>query len=335
MTAIQFICLFLAAIVVHENEMIRTVIGDLGAFCICGFLLPKRNVDELFRNIEWEDKCVKLLFGFILFIISAMLLQDIILKGIYAELFVFSVPAIILLLFVLGKWSNSKTEAKNMKQEIRINKDMQGKYDELLTKVRMRQHELKNHMTAIFATHYTYHTYEMLVKAQAEYIRKLNEENRFSSLLLTNNNILAGFLYQKFQEAETEGLKVIYKIEASIVQSNVPDFYLIEIVGGLIDNAIEAVAQREDEKELFFSVSDDRDCYKVIIRNRYPYVSYAEIEKWFMLGQSSKGSGRGIGLYQVKNLCKEWDIGIGCRSIAIDEKNWIEFALAVDKADIA
>lgn len=86
----------------------------------------------------------------------------------------------------------------------------------------MRQHEFKNHIAAIFSTHYTYKTYEKLVQAQEEYCKKILDENKYNSLLLLGDKILAGYLYGKFQEAEDDGIEIDYKVASKIEKTQVP-----------------------------------------------------------------------------------------------------------------
>ena len=59
----------------------------------------------------------------------------------------------------------------------------------------------------------------------------------------------------------------------------------------------------------------------------------SEMEKWFQMGNSTKGEGRGIGLFHVKKLCEELGCEICCRDVEIEGENWIEFALKIGKAD--
>ena len=110
----------------------------------------------------------------------------------------------------------------------------------------------------------------------------------------------------------------------------VPTYHLVEMVGILFDNAIEATKYK-NEKIIVLSFTEEEDVYKVNFRNKCEYVPYSEIEQWFQLEKSSKGTGRGLGLFHVKQLCEEWNCSIICRNLVIDAENWIEFSLEFGK----
>ena len=64
---------------------------------------------------------------------------------------------------------------------------------------------------------------------------------------------MAGFIYTKFVEAENNGIEIQYEI--SYRDSNEIVIYdLVDIVGILLDNAIEAVTSTEVSKKISFIV---------------------------------------------------------------------------------
>lgn len=333
MPVLQFICIVLVAILVPEEEAIRTLLGNIIVLFICAYILPKYKIERLQRNISKEWKYVRILIVFVLPVIIVLLLQDILFQGIFVGVFIFAIPISLALLVMLGRWSGAEIKVENMQAELQVNKSMKEKYDELLEQVRLRQHEFKNHLAAVFSAHYTYHTYEKLVNAQTEYCNKLRQENKYNNLLLIENNILAGFLYGKFQEIEEDGIELEYYIKASLKKIEMPEYRLIEVIGILLDNAVDAVTEGGNEKRIVLSVIETMDKYQFSIKNTYHYVPYEEIEKWFQLHSSTKGQNRGIGLYHVKMICNEWNSNLGCRNITVNEDNWIEFILEIDKAD--
>ena len=261
-----------------------------------------------------------------------MLVQGKVLYQIQTLQFILVIPAVFLLLYSALKLYIEQTENERMEKELDITAKTSETYENLLTKVRLRQHELKNHIAAIFSTHYTYKTYEKLVQAQEEYCQKILDENKYNNLPLLGNNILVGYLYGKFQEAETDGITITYLIRAKISEMSIPIYYVIEMLGILLDNAMEAL-KLSTEREIFFEASESKIEYIFSIRNPYHYVAYDEITEWFQLGRSEKGSGRGLGLYHLKCLCEEWHCDIDCRNIEIEQTNWIVFSIKIKKAD--
>ena len=110
-----------------------------------------------------------------------------------------------------------------------------------------------------------------------------------------------------------------------------PTYHIIEIIGILIDNAVEAIKNDADKLISIDAYEDDLICY-FVIRNTHKYVTYTTMEQWFQKGASTKGMNRGIGLYYVKSLCEEWKCNIRCENVNVVDKNWIQFTLEINKA---
>ena len=332
LTSIQFACIAFVNFVIPEKQLIRNVIVNLFVLGVCATILPKCELFQIQKGICRKNRYVISLLSFMFLIVMLMLVQGKVLYQIQTLQFILVIPAVFLLLYSALKLYIEQTENERMEKELDITAKTSETYENLLTKVRLRQHELKNHIAAIFSTHYTYKTYEKLVQAQEEYCQKILDENKYNNLPLLGNNILVGYLYGKFQEAETDGITITYLIRAKISEMSIPIYYVIEMLGILLDNAMEAL-KLSTEREIFFEASESKIEYIFSIRNPYHYVAYDEITEWFQLGRSEKGSGRGLGLYHLKCLCEEWHCDIDCRNIEIEQTNWIVFSIKIKKAD--
>lgn len=330
-TSMQFMCFSFVSIVLPCGIYTRNAIGNiliLAVFCITFSVCNLHRLQEVLCK---KSKYVMLLSGFMCLIVMMMLLQGKAFYKVQMKYFVLVIPAIILLLYSILKWFTAQNEAERMEKEVQKAEENAKSYENLLTKVRLCQHELKNHIAAIFSAHYTYKTYEKLVQAQEEYCKKILDENKYNSLLLLGDKILAGYLYGKFQEAEDDGIEIDYKVAAKIEKTQVPTYYLIEMLGILFDNAVEAL-KNTHKKVISFEACESQNEYEFSIKNPFPYVSYDEITEWFKLDKSEKGSGRGIGLYHLKCLCEEWHCDLECRNVEIEQDNWIAFILKVKKS---
>ena len=82
-----------------------------------------------------------------------------------------------------------------------------------------------------------------------------------------------------------------------------------------------------------FQFMEKEVAYIFNVSNPYLYVSYVEIQSWFQIDKSSKGKHRGLGLYNVKELCEKYDANIVCRNKLDDSENWVEFTLEIAKTD--
>lgn len=89
----------------------------------------------------------------------------------------------------------------------------------------------------------------------------------------------------------------------------IPDDVLITVIGNLIDNALEALDKAEvtksadtSSKELFFGMYSTPGALLITCDDNGPGMSEDTAEHIFENGFSTKGPGRGTGLYQVRKL---------------------------------
>ncbi len=331
MTSMQFMFSSIIRLKI-EQEYVRNAVSNILVLVFLAMSFTSYGMHSLQKALVRKSSFVAVLAGFMCLIVLLLLLQGKVLYGVHMQYFTLVVPAIFMILYSIIKWYSAQAKVEKMEEEICRTKENEKKYEMLLTKVRLRQHELKNHIAAVFSAHYTHKTYEKLVQAQEEYCSKILSENKYNNLLLLGDNVLVGFLYGKFQEAEADGIEIQYKVAANVNRTQVPTYYVIEMLGILFNNAVEAL-KNSAERVISMEFCEADDGYEFSIRNPFPYVSYDEILGWFEPDKSEKGSGRGLGLYHLKCLCEEWKCDISFRNIEIEWNNWIEFTLKLSKAD--
>lgn len=328
LTSIEFLGVLLAIIIIPENLIFRSIFANLFLLIVTIVVLPKIHIER----VNLKGRTMRIMFGLVLGIIIFITLQGKIGQNINVILFGLTIPFSLLLVYSLVKWSKIQVEAENIKREFDVASKMEDNYTELLSDIRLKQHGFKNHIAAILSAHYTCKTYERLVEVQEEYCNSLIEENRYNNLLQIGDKVLVGFLYDKFREMEGDNIEVEYEIYSSVDECTITSYYLIEILGILLDNALEA-AKCTARKIVIFHIRENDNKYLFTVRNVSEYVPYEEIERWFQKGVSSKGRNRGLGLYYVKRLCRDLNSNIQCRNIEYEQENWIEFSLEVGKAD--
>ena len=89
-----------------------------------------------------------------------------------------------------------------------------------------------------------------------------------------------------------------------------PSEVLVTVIGNLIDNAFEAMNQGDDydtSKELLFGIYSRPGAVLITTDDTGTGISEENLERIFENGFSTKGTGRGTGLYQVKTMVE----GIG------------------------
>ena len=211
-------------------------------------------------------------------------------------------------------------------------KEMQTQYEELIETARINQHGLKNHLAAFESVYYKCDSSEEIYSEQYEYYNDISVANRFGELLLIDDKILAGFLYAKTLEMEDKGVAVLYKISTVVKGCGISYYYLVEMLGILLDNALESAINLK-QKNILFSISKIEKVYHFTVGNAHQEVMYEEMMSWFKSGSTTKGKGRGIGLYRLKDLCKKLNCNILCNNEIIENENWIIFELEVPEKE--
>lgn len=229
---------------------------------------------------------------------------------------------IIALMLIL--WINSENEKKHKAEELRTYKLYTKTFEDAVTTIRTKQHEFDNHINAIKCMRYTIHDTEKLINEQGKYCDKILQDNKYNKVLKLNMSpIIVGFLYSKFTAASARGINIDYEIQdIEIMNISVND--LIEVIGILFDNAVEALEEQGD-KEMEVRMLQSGNMFTVSIANISSWKTNNEIEKFFEYGYSTKGKEHGIGLYRVNMIMKKYKACIQVENITRKDTNYLCF----------
>ena len=333
MAIMQFFFMVALDFLLEAAESERVFVANILVLGTCIFALPGAGIYRLRSRVRKGNGFLLLLSVFLVCLVFSMQFQQRRFGEIQLLLFLLAMPMAAESPLLMDKYLKAQNEKSDVENELQITRSMQEKYDELIKSVRLRQHEFKNHLAAIFATHYTCKSYEKLVRAQEKYCGRLKQENRYNDLLTLGDAVMVGFLYGKFLEIEEDNIIIKFAIEGRLEECSIPVHHLVEITGILLDNAAQAVCGRERDRVVWFRFTEEEKGCSFMVSNPYPYVSYDEVETWFRMGSSTKGRERGVGLYRVRCLCREWGCSIQYKNTERDGENWIEFTLRTGKAD--
>lgn len=232
---------------------------------------------------------------------------------------------------VLAVWQGFRIKRVEMDAELKCYNTYIHAYEELIDIVRMRQHEFDNHLNSIISLQYTTDNYEALKNAQTLYIHEIQSDNRYNKLLKEGNPFFIGFLYGKFQSLSKEGIDIDYQVRVGDLEGyGVPVYKLIEIANDLITNAAEALTQTE-EKRLSVTALEDGERFVLEVKNRGEVLDPEYISKCFEKGTSSKGEGRGYGLYNVRDICDRYRLELAFYNQEQKGKNWVCFQITAKK----
>lgn len=305
------------------------------SFGIVLFILPACKLNRISLYLQDKDQIfiVTLFVSIVVAIFCLLKYKKINVLGGMQYIALFLIIIVICILAAqLGKY---KIQSKEIETELKMHKLYADSFQNLIENIRMRQHEFDNHVQTIYNQHYAYSTYEDLVNAQKEYYEAVAKDNRYNKLLIAGNPVLIGFLYGQFVEAERHNIEVTYKVTIGEFDVGVPIYKIVEILGNLIKNAVEALETSETEKHLYVSVIEIEGVFEMEVRNVSKYMDFNERDMFFKKGYSQKGANRGFGLYNVKNICSEYMLNIICDNKTVDDCNWLYFLVNNKKVKIS
>ena len=323
--SILFLRVFCNEIMINEMEM---MISNGVIFLIIFFVLSKCKLNKLSEYLQ--DK--EIIFVIILNIVAGLIGFCIICfkkennLEVYKYLFLFLVIIIIELLAAkIGKY---KLKSKEIEIELKMHKLYEDSFYNLIDDIRLKQHEFDNHINAIYSQHYICSTFDELVKAQEDYCHVVRKENQYNKLLSKGNPIIIGFLYGKFLDINKKGIEVIYHVDIADMAVGVPIYKIVEILGNLIDNAVEAVEKSENVNKIYVKAIEIDNSFSIEVRNESSSINFDKLDILFEKNYSSKGENRGLGLFNINQICDEYKLKIECRNLEVENSNWISFCIS-------
>ena len=316
--------------------MSETELGNLCmnliTFSITCILYRKVNIQGIMSYIKGRHREAKALLSGIFCIVVSYILNAKRNAGIFVVNYLLFFVMAIIIVFLIGAWEKYRIQVQEKKIEIEVHEIYADSYKKLIDEIRVRQHEFDNHLQTIINQRYTCHTYEELVKAQSEYMNILSAENRYNKLPQQGNYVYIGFLYGKLVSLEKQGINVAYKMNIDSLKSDMPVYKMIEISNDLLTNASEALILPACIPEpLCLLIDETKDEITLEVRNIGAPLNMDMIGEYFKKGYSRKGSGRGLGLYNVKKISEQYGAVIECKNMTIDHRNWISFKIKVQK----
>ena len=331
MCVIPMLQLLLYAII--SNKVLKTFNGYFKGMII--------NTLIVLLLLMWKERYLTILINtitkfrkvvfFVLLIILTMYLISYYLK--YKMINAYFIDQLVIcfliVVLVLILWINSENEKRHKAEELRIYQLYTETFEEAVAAIRMKQHEFDNHINAIKCMQYTIHDTEKLIDEQNKYCDKILQDNKYNKLLKVKTSpILIGYLYSKFTAASIHSINIEYEIQdISIEKISIND--LIEIIGILFDNAVEAL-ENLDDKQIEVKLMQIDNRFLVSVANRSDRKTNSEIEKFFEYGYSTKGDGHGVGLHRANSLLKKYKAYIQVENINKCGDNFLSFKIMFD-----
>ena len=294
-------------------------------------IIKKIDLHTISTSFLRKGKIIGIILIFVSTLLAFLLYQYKSAQGEVPVQYIVITGVLVLILMLCVHTLLYKIRFREKQAELEAYKTYSAAFSDLITQIRARQHEFDNHISALCNLHYICKDYDELVQEQSKYAKDVISNNRFHKLLVSGNPVIAGFLYGKLSSIQEQGIEVTYTFHISEFTSKIPVYLVVELVGNLLKNAVEAVKTQQVEKQIHLSCTENENEFCLGVRNRSEKIPLDEIGRFFEKGYSSKGSGRGLGLYNVKEICEKYGVDIVCDNTEIDDKNWFLIELHIKK----
>lgn len=241
---------------------------------------------------------------------------------------------IVITMYLILRWQKTNNEVLLKERQIEVIRKCKSSFEKLIDIARKNQHDLNNHIIAITGMHNSIDTYEELVNEQKKYIGEINSRSKINKVLLgINEPILAGYLFSKLSHIKKFGIEIDHRLCVSSSKIDyISIFDLNEIVGILLDNAVDAVKfDFEINKKVYLDIEETASRLKVCVANPSKYLKEERILELFKSGKSTKGENRGLGLSKIKDYQEHYGFDIFVENKQVESKNWIYFTIIVFK----
>ncbi len=230
----------------------------------------------------------------------------------------------------------SVTKLNHDRIEKRLHKEYSARYVDVLEQIRGQQHKFSNQIDAIYAMHNLYTTYDELVEKQQEQVGVLKKTLLPNGVIILNNPIVIAHVYQKINEILELNINLQTDFSCSLDGLQIPDIQLVNIIGTLLDNAMEALEGQCENREMYFHIKeydreqDGRKCETGIcieVGNAHSRIPMSQWRKFFERGYSEKGANRGLGLSELRKIVLRFNGNIIVKNKMENGKNFFSIAI--------
>ena len=162
------------------------------------------------------------------------------------------------------------------------------------------RHDLRNHLSVIYA---------LVEKEESEtalnHLAKMTDSYGDKKQYACTENIdIDSILNFKIQEAEQQSIKTVLELNIPEKMS-IPSFDLAVILGNLLDNAIEAVADLEKDRQIKTKINYDKGRLIILVENPYQGERLKVGNQY--LTTNKEPSQHGLGLENIKSILQKYD----------------------------
>lgn len=191
------------------------------------------------------------------------------------------------------------------KKSSEIKESMNPLIQELIDEMKANEHEYKNHLNILYCMIQVCKEDELKDKAKKYIGNVFENKNLLNNLSKVENTILKAVLLSKINQAEKNEIDCYYFIDSQLEGVPLDDSELTVVLSNLLNNAIEA-ASKSEKKVIEISTEYYEGKYIIEVSNSVDNLTKSMVADISKIRFSTKGTVRGYGLYNVKNIVEKY-----------------------------
>ena len=196
-----------------------------------------------------------------------------------------------------------RNDKENKKSELK--QSINPLIQELLDEMKASEHEYKNHLNILYCMIQVCKEDELRDRAKKYIGNVFENKNLLSNLSYIENTILKGVLLSKINQAEKNEIICKYKIDSQLEGIALDDSELTVVLSNLLNNAIESASNSEKKYiDIFTTYQNGR--YIIEVSNSVSNLTEDMIPRISKVRFSTKGTGRGYGLYNINKIVNKY-----------------------------
>ena len=196
-----------------------------------------------------------------------------------------------------------RNDKENKKSELK--QSINPLIQDLLDEMKASEHEYKNHLNILYCMIQVCKEDELRDRARNYIGNVFENKNLLSNLSYIENTILKGVLLSKINQAEKNEIICKYKIDSQLEGIALDDSELTVVLSNLLNNAIES-ASKSEKKYIDIFTTYQKEKYVIEVSNSVSNFTEDMIPSISKVRFSTKGTGRGYGLYNISKIVNKY-----------------------------
>lgn len=196
-----------------------------------------------------------------------------------------------------------RNDKENKKSELK--QSINPLIQELLDEMKASEHEYKNHLNILYCMIQVCKEEELRDRAKKYIGNVFENKNLLRDLSYIENTILKGVLLSKINQAEKNEIICKYKIDSQLEGIALDDSELTVVLSNLFNNAIES-ASKSEKKYIDIFTTYQNGKYVIEVSNSVNNFTEDMIHSISKIRFSTKGTGRGYGLYNINKIVNKY-----------------------------